>query len=275
MTSRSNFSITCFIKQKQSNSQHSRFPRFSPLHSHGFPYRDSHENLSSNNRGRVLWWKRKETHTNHEVPNHWTVPLFQFAFLKETILTPLSADDCRSPLLLQDRHPRRPRCRCPRLRRRGLCQDLQPAQTCTFCTAPPIPLEAVQALWDLQIQPLLRQQVSLREVRRRRQWVRVGPDSSPSSCGTMILDALFKVKNEQDPTLVFRRYAFLDSSSFLVPAVRVFAVLAPWTSMARTVSPASPRSRRTTRPPPFVLFLTCTSSEISSPVRRPCPDPSA
>ena len=90
--------------------------------------------------------KRKETHTNHEVPNHWTVPLFQFAFLKETILTPLSADDCRSPLLLQDRHPRRPRCRCPRLRRRGLCQDLQPAQTCTFCTAPPIPLEAVQAL---------------------------------------------------------------------------------------------------------------------------------
>ncbi len=43
----------------------------------------------------------------------------------------------------------------------------------------------------------------------------------------MILDALFKVKNEQDPTLVFRRYAFLDSSSFLVPAVRVFAVLAP------------------------------------------------
>ena len=25
------------------------------------------------------------------------------------------------------------------------------------------------------------------------------------SCGTMILDALFKIKNEQDPTFVFRR----------------------------------------------------------------------
>ena len=25
------------------------------------------------------------------------------------------------------------------------------------------------------------------------------------SCGTMVLDALFKIKNEQDPTFAFRR----------------------------------------------------------------------
>ena len=26
------------------------------------------------------------------------------------------------------------------------------------------------------------------------------------SCGTMILDALFKIKNDQDPSFVFRRF---------------------------------------------------------------------
>ena len=29
--------------------------------------------------------------------------------------------------------------------------------------------------------------------------------SSASSCGPMVLDALIKIKNEQDPTLTFRR----------------------------------------------------------------------
>lgn len=28
-------------------------------------------------------------------------------------------------------------------------------------------------------------------------------------CGPMILDALLKIKNEQDPTLAFRRYFFI------------------------------------------------------------------
>ena len=41
----------------------------------------------------------------------------------------------------------------------------------------------------------------------------------------MILDALFKIKNEQDPTFSFRRLFLIFIVHCVDPAVRVFAVL--------------------------------------------------
>lgn len=39
-----------------------------------------------------------------------------------------------------------------------------------------------------------------------------------------MLDALFKIKNEQDPTFVFRRYQTSSIDLIIDRAVRVFAV---------------------------------------------------
>lgn len=49
-------------------------------------------------------------------------------------------------------------------------------------------------------------------------------------CGPMVLDALIKIKSEQDPSLTFRRYLqFLTSSPNFCedPAVKVFVEVAP------------------------------------------------
>ena len=43
----------------------------------------------------------------------------------------------------------------------------------------------------------------------------------------MVLDALFKIKNEQDPTFVFRRYEISRTDLRIDRAVRVFAVRVP------------------------------------------------